>query len=161
MTVNQVAGWGSAAVVLVSVACGLWISGTPAESRLEQIDAARVHKLRSLTFAIDAYWQTNGELPARLDDLLDGFRLSEMPVDPESGERFEYLPGDSGSYELCADFARVSRGVAHPQESFWSHGAGRHCFQLAASASRLVAPGMRLPFPNRAPDPTPDPVPAG
>ncbi len=42
-----------------------------------------------------------------------------------------YHPSDTSQYQLCANFAREFRPAG--RSTFWTHPAGRYCFQLDAS----------------------------
>jgi len=128
VSVNRIAAVSSALVVAVAVTAGLWISGAPQTQRLERADERRLADLRSLTVAVQDYHDANGELPDRLQVLVDGIRLSELPLDPLRGEPYDYAREGTTAFRLCARFDRPSP----PQSSrgFWRHGAGHHCFDF-------------------------------
>lgn len=51
--------------------------------------------------------------------------------DPGTMEVYEYRPLDDRRFELCAAFEReTGQSPAAFAAGFWSHGAGRRCFQL-------------------------------
>ena len=62
-------------------------------------------------------------------------------VDPVTRERFGYrlLDRAEGEYELCAVFEAADstggRGGSIYAPSFWNHGVGRHCFEIAAGTA--------------------------
>ena len=140
MKKDRFAAVAAAAVVAGAAAAGLFFSGSPGEQRLQRLDERRTQDLWSIAREIDGYWDRTGELPGFLDDVVvGGRRLSDVPVDPVTGESYEYdLADRAGSgYILCAVFARASEETARPD--FWRHEAGRWCFSFG--------PGMSIPRP--------------
>jgi len=134
MNAHRVAAYVSTAVVAVAVAVGLYVAGSPAEQRLQRLDGRRVADLQRLERAIDLHYTRTGELPAALDRLVDGRLLSSLPRDPETDEPYELNVTDDARFELCAEFRRAS--TLEPGDSFWSHGAGRQCFEFDYSDRR-------------------------
>ncbi|MFQ5538713.1 MAG: DUF5671 domain-containing protein [Gemmatimonadota bacterium] len=123
------------AAVTVSVIAGIVLVGTPAEGRIQQLDAARVEDLRSIMNAADRFWKKNERLPSTLDELARDPREAINTLDPGSGEPYEYRKVGENAYELCAAFDRASpESPGRPRADFWRHGAGRHCFALEAKA---------------------------
>ena len=51
-------------------------------------------------------------------------------------DAYEYRPLDDRKFELCAVFERESAQASAFAAGFWSHGAGRRCFQLIARELR-------------------------
>ena len=130
----------AAAVVACAVLAGLYFSGSPGEQRLLRLDERRAQDLWAISNAIEGYWDRTGELPLFLEDVVvGGMRLSEAPLDPATGEPYEYDPIDLAgfAYVLCADFARASEETS--RADFWRHEAGRSCFSLG--------PEMSIPHP--------------
>ena len=119
--------------VIAAVVAGLVFLGSRTEERLRQMDQKRVDDLRNIASAIDLYWTRQQRLPASLEDLSQQPGLSLKIRDPATEQLYEYQAHAAGSYELCATFERDSaeRSLAHGSD-FWSHGAGRQCFQLEA-----------------------------
>ena len=139
MTVNRITAIVSSAVVIVAIAAGLYLGGSPGEQRMVRMDERRVQDLNQLANAVQIYWQQQDELPANLDLLLDGQRLRAMPVDPASGTAYRYVPqGDR--FELCASFDRST--LDSERMAFWQHPAGEHCFAFEAAA--IILPPRRL-----------------
>lgn len=134
MSMNRIAAWASLVAVGAAVAAGLWLAGSPAEQRLLRLDDQRVADLGRLVRLLNLRWQATESLPAALDGLVDGQRLSRIPLDPETDAPYEYRTTGPGSYELCAVFSTPSRAEA--AGSFWSHGAGRQCFAFDVPARR-------------------------
>jgi hypothetical protein len=126
MSVQRTAAFGSIAVVVAAVVAGLFILGSPAEQRLLRLDDRRVEDLRSLSRAADFRWTEDGNLPATAPELVDGQSLSRLPVDPSSGQPYEYRITAPRAFEVCGVFERPSR--AADAGDFWFHEAGRRCF---------------------------------
>ncbi|HKJ10366.1 MAG TPA: hypothetical protein VKA76_14870 [Gammaproteobacteria bacterium] len=120
-------------VVIATIIGGLSLIGSPSQERMRRLEMRRVADLRGIAAAMDRYWTRHGSLPKSLDALERERGFSIEPTDPETRRPYEYRPGTRGAYSLCADFAEAS---AQEQESrpekFWSHGAGRQCFDLHA-----------------------------
>jgi hypothetical protein len=49
--------------------------------------------------------------------------------DPVTGAPYEYAARGPEQYTLCAVFA----GGSADEADFWSHGAGRQCFEMVAN----------------------------
>lgn len=130
MSVEKAAAVLSAVVFVAAVAAGLVVSGSPGEQRLRRFDDQRVSDLMELSRALDAYWDSESVLPASLDLVVDGRRLTRVPVDPATDAAYEYLVDAPDAYRLCADFARPSGEDA--RGDFWAHEAGRACFSFSA-----------------------------
>jgi Domain of unknown function (DUF5671) len=130
--------------VLLVIAGGLVLSGSPGHERLRQLDAQRVGDLVSLSAAINAYRHDQLALPDSLPQLLasaEPGRPGSMR-DPVSGRLYEYRALDSLRYELCAEFAIADSltGRFAPQDQgseFWRHGPGHTCFTFHAPRTAL------------------------
>jgi hypothetical protein len=121
------------AVTVVSVIAGIVIVGSPAQGRLEQLDAGRISDLQSITYAIDAAFRADGMLPTSLDELSRDPRTQVNTMDPGTLAPYEYLVIDEDSYQLCATFDRdASDPALRAPTAFWTHPAGRHCFDVEA-----------------------------
>ena len=96
------------------VGIGLYLSGSPATARQEELDERRVDALREAKAEVHGYWRTHHRLPPAID--------SVSPV--------EYRAINDSVYELCAVFTYGSPDRAGFE---WRHPAGRHCFILLAS----------------------------
>lgn len=119
-------------VVVATVTTAIVITGTPSERRMVKLDERRVDDLQRLTLAIDEFMETQGQLPPDLATVAAHPGRQLALVDPVTSQAYEYAPGDSGKYRLCAVFTTdtaVTR--AHPSAT-WDHGIGRHCFERRA-----------------------------
>jgi hypothetical protein len=114
------------ATVAAAVAAGLVFTGSPAQQRQLRFDERRVADLNRLNWAITAYSQENRTLPIHLQDLVNGRNLDVLPLDPASGESYEYVAMGPDAFELCAVFSLTSKDVI--PSDFWHHDAGRRCF---------------------------------
>jgi len=121
--------------VLAVVIVGVTLLDSPAQERLRRLDERRVDNLRSISAELDIYWTREGTLPSSLEDLSSEPGVFIELYDPETGQPYEYRVLDSETYELCAEFARdTADGQGRPYRDYWSHGQGRHCFELKAQA---------------------------
>ncbi len=136
MTLNRLVAIAATVVVIIAGLAGLYLSGSPAEQRLLRMDERRVRDLNQLANATQRYWQEQGELPATLQQLVDGRRLNKLPVDPDSGQAYEYTAGDK-EFSLCAGFSRPSEATTTIE--FWQHPAGDHCYEFDTTV--IMPPG--------------------
>jgi hypothetical protein len=120
-------------IAVVAVIGGaLYLLGSPSAERARSLDARRIDDLRGLQLAADVYWTRHRRLPSSMQELVQQPGSSISPRDPEVDRPYEYRQSDAKMYELCATFDGSSAGVA----GFWSHGAGRQCFQLNVRESK-------------------------
>lgn len=119
------------AVVAAAVIAGMYVIGSPAEQRLRRLDEAQTQDLISTSYALDAYWRRNQQLPGSLDELLRDRDASAILAGIDVQSTQEYMPRGPATYQLCAAFNRPSSEPrAVPGGVFWTHGEGRQCFQL-------------------------------
>ena len=126
MNGHRLAVAGSIAAVVAAVLAGLWSIGSPSEQRLRRLDERRVSDLTQLSQAVHWYHTERRALPAAASDLVNGNRLSRLPVDPSTEEPYEYRVTGERQFELCAVFARSSR--SEYADDFWYHDAGQRCY---------------------------------
>jgi len=126
----------------IAVVAGFVIAGSPMRERQLQFDDRRVNDLSMLQSQIVYYWQGKEVLPPNLAALQDDIIGFIPPVDPRTGESYEYRPLGGTAFELCATFELPSEGdsrdiyVAPPVTKpidgsvtdTWQHDAGRTCF---------------------------------
>lgn len=125
-------------VVVAAVIAGIYVIGSPAEQRLRRMDETRTQDLIATTYALDAYWRRNQQLPASLDELLQDRDASAILAGIDVQSTQEYMPRGPATYELCAVFNRPSsESRAEPGGVFWSHGEGRECFVLEVETQNL------------------------
>jgi hypothetical protein len=128
MNGHRLAVAGSIAAVVAAVAAGLWVIGSPGEQRLRRLDERRASDLVQLSQAVIWHHNERRALPASAAELVDGRRLSRLPLDPATDEPYEYRVTGERKFELCAAFARASR--AEDANDFWYHEAGRRCYEF-------------------------------
>ncbi len=153
----RIAAGAAAVIVLTSLIAGFLIVGSPATQRQRRFDDQRIQDLQTLQSQIVNYWTLKQKLPDSLDELKDSISGFTAPVDPETGQPYEYRTGDKLTFQLCADFRiasalseqRGSKFLPTPampygrsgdvQNKNWTHGAGRACF------SRTIDPELYKP----------------
>ena len=126
-----------AAAAAVAVVAGLVALGSPAEQRLERLDARRAQDLDAISRAIDRHEATHERLPATLDELQRSSDVQVAITDPVTREPYGYEAGEGTAYELCATFERATgQREFRRGRPFSRHEAGRHCFPRRAEADR-------------------------
>ncbi|HEX2466172.1 MAG TPA: hypothetical protein VHR17_16235 [Thermoanaerobaculia bacterium] len=122
----------AAVAVIGAVVAGLIVLGPPREQRARRLDDRRLDDLREIAGAVDLHWTRDGRLVASLEEVKMELRPSS-DRDPETGEPYVYEPLGADRYRLCATFSGATPTEAYrPRSEFWTHGAGRHCFELEA-----------------------------
>ena len=150
-------------LALVFIVYGIMVTGTPGQQRAFQFDQRRVSDLQQISYAVNAYWQSNGKLPASFEDLKDQpYYYIQSVTDPKTEAPYEYRPFGSESlrleevigdkiYELCAVFetdssktaTRFKMQVPYSEQS-WEHAIGRTCFAREVQELRKDAvPALR------------------
>ena len=128
MNVSRVAALAASVVIVAAIGIGLYLTGPPGEQRLGRFDQQRVMHLTQIRQSVDEYWRTHRALPARVDEDVIGITMQRVPRDPENDAGYEYEVRGDDAYRLCAVFNRAS--ADHLADEFWSHDAGRHCFDF-------------------------------
>ncbi len=148
----KMAGLAAGAVVLIAIASGFFILGSPAEVRLVRLDAQKVSDLQNIQWQVVNYWQQKEKLPVSLDELKDPLSGAVIPVDPQTGESYTYEVTGRLSFKLCATFNKEGVGdiYAAPrpvavegkgvESDSWQHAAGEVCFD------RTIDPERYPPF---------------
>ena len=126
-----------AAAATVAVVAGLVALGSPADQRLERLDARRAEDLDAISRAIDRHEVTHERLPATLDELQRRSDVQVAITDPVTREPYGYEAGEGTAYELCATFERATGEREFRRgRPFSRHEAGRHCFPRRAELDR-------------------------
>lgn len=152
----RMVGWATAALILLSIAAGFFIMGTPGQIRLYRFDEQKTSDLQNIQWQVVNYWQQKERLPATLAELSDPISGFVVPVDPQTGESYRYERISALSFALCATFNAENRSVstsypiARPVpigvekgigvEDNWQHRAGEVCFK------RTIDPERYPPF---------------
>lgn len=130
----------SSVAILAAIVAGFFIVGSPKAQRAARMDQQRVYDLQSIQSQALNYWTQKEVLPATLDELKDPFSGYQAPVDPLTGEAYEYTVKGELEFEVCAVFetqAAAKEGAgARPMmytpyaetTEVWEHGIGRICF---------------------------------
>lgn len=143
-------------VILLAIILGFSVIGSPQKQRLLRHDNQRLMDLQSLQWSVTNYYQQTRMLPASLNDINDGLTGSYVPVDPQTGEQYEYRRTGQLSFEICATFNLPQEeqysemypnmpipvdmyGKMAPNDS-WDHEAGRACF------TRTINPALYPPY---------------
>lgn len=147
--------FGSVVCVLFFVTIAVGVIDGPQTMRERKFDAERIARLTSVAFALDCYWQREGEsLPESLQELRDWSARSQRRTrshwycqpgeisDPDSGAPFSYRIIASPRYELCAVFLGDEHdtsegpyyrlGNSREGDRFRNHEAGENCFEVTA-----------------------------
>jgi hypothetical protein len=134
----RILAWIVSVIILISLAAGFFIIGTPAAQRDRKFDDQRINDLQTLQAEIVNYWSRKESLPETLTNLEDSISGYVVSMDPKSGLPYEYNIIDPLSFELCATFSRTSKNFDSrtvkpfsPYDSFqqnWEHEIGRTCF---------------------------------
>ena len=145
--------WRVVAAVLVigSTVAGFSVLGTPATQRAYRYDSQKVSDLQNIQWQVVNYWQQKGAMPATLEQLQDPISGFIVPIDPQTGESYEYSKTGTLAFDLCADFNKPTQAmngsltrVAYPEPvgkigsigDTWQHEVGRTCF------SRTIDPEL-------------------
>ncbi len=143
--VARTAGVIALLVVIISIALGFLILGSPFTQRLLRFDERKLNDLQSIQGQAVYYWQQKNVLPKSLSLLTDEIGGFAAPVDPQTGKPYDYRVIADKQFELCADFNQpslnlksrelVSRpsppppaGLIGSGNETWQHQAGRSCF---------------------------------
>lgn len=141
-------------LVVVSVALGFSVIGSPRTQRLMRYDDQKISHLQTIQNQIVYFWQAKSELPETLDDLQDPLSsyYEPMPVDPQTSASYVYTKKNAFTFELCAEFntaTRYPKTQSSPRQyeenirnENWTHAAGYTCFE------RTIDPQMYPPFKN-------------
>jgi hypothetical protein len=152
----KMVNWGVGILVVVAVVAGFFIIGTPGEARKARIDERRVGDLQSIQSQIVYYYQQKQKLPTNLAELNDPLAYFTVPMDPETGQQYEYAKKGDLAFELCSTFSTEGNsmggyGRAYPVmpasvgikgTDNWQHGIGQTCFE------RTIDPELYPPYPK-------------
>jgi hypothetical protein len=125
------------ATVLAAVVAGIVILGSPKRQRQLKLDERRIEDLIDIQRDVNFYWQRHKALPPDLVTLSGEPGHGPPLKDPERGNPYELEITGAESCRLCAVFAFDSSEAPEPSRYYstesWTHGAGRHCFDLSIS----------------------------
>lgn len=145
--------WIAGGAMLVIVAAGFFIVGSPAKQRDIRFDDTRVQNLQAIQDQIIGYWQKKDKLPATLNDLTDSISGFVAPQDPETKTAYGYKITGTLAFELCANFKTSGQtNGASPYEPIirtspynynWNHAAGLVCFSRAIDSQLYKNPAPK------------------
>ena len=150
MKVTLWAAVASSAVIVVAICASLFVVGSPAKQRDARLDQSRVSGLQTVQSSLVQYWRDKEVLPENLTELEDDIIGYRNPLDPESGEMYEYAVTGELTFQLCATFTTESDGSdqgVYPMMydygymggnfDVWSHAQGRVCFDRTIDPDRF------------------------
>ena len=144
----RMVGLGAGVLVVLTIAAGFLIVGTPGQARHYRLDSQKVSDLQNIQSEIITYWQQKQKLPAKLTDLNDSLSYFTLPMDPQTGASYEYTATGSTSFSICATFNDASQpgmnveGRGVPTSPYgattdnWAHGAGHTCYARTIDPER-------------------------
>jgi hypothetical protein len=107
-------------MLVVAVAVGFSIIGTPAHERLIAIDAQTIDQMKSIAAELARDRHDRGTLPATLSRVHDG----------EAGSAISYRRLDASRFTLCSVFYTTS---SPDEEPGYAHRRGHVCFSYDVS----------------------------
>lgn len=122
-------------VVLMTIAYGFILVGSPEQQRARRFDEQRVQDLQNIQNEIVNYWVQKDTLPKDLNDLTNSISGYSAPKDSRTKESYEYVVSGPLMFQLCATFEtstvnqstdRVYKYGVYGQS--WDHSAGHVCF---------------------------------
>ncbi len=130
----------SVVVILLSIAWGFSVLGSPRTQRLIKYDTQKVTDLQNVSYQVEDYYRTNNKLP----DTLTNFAV---PLDQQSGQAYQYEKIGNNKYNLCAEFNSVSGDATQPNVYMrpigyqsWEHPAGHYCFEQTINPAQYPKP---------------------
>ncbi len=143
--------YATGALMILTIAAGFIIVGTPQHARLLRFDAQKISDLQTLQGEVLSYFQQNQTLPPSLSALTSALPGFSVPIDPQSGDTYTYHLAGKTSFELCATFnapsvSAVSFGPSAPAipagaalvgADNWQHVAGNVCFSRSVTPQTL------------------------
>jgi len=142
---SKTIGWIVSLIVVVSVAGGFFIIGSPQNQREVRFDQERVRDLQNIQSQLVVFWQQKETLPEDLEQLEDPLSGILIPDDPQTGESYTYRVLGDRVFELCAVFTTESiaderikiRSEFGFTDANWSHGIGEVCFERTIDPERF------------------------
>src|SRR3989344_7623930 len=87
-------------VFFIAVISGFFLAGSPMEERARRFDDIRVGHLFAIQEEIKFFWRAKQRLPQNIDELKNELRGFIPPVDPETGQAYEYNKKGEKNFEL-------------------------------------------------------------
>jgi len=135
--------YGSLALVIAALAASFFFIESPATVRARNHDRQVIVNLDQIDSAVNAYFNKNKIVPAKLEDLLadtsrEIYITEDALKDPATGKALEYAKKKTDTYEICADFNLSNKDKDtwdqyNPyMDERWKHDSGRQCFTKKA-----------------------------
>lgn len=145
----------SSVLIVVSIAGGFFLVGSPMHQRAIRMDDQRISDLQNIESQILNQWTLKAAIPKSLTELNDSLSGYIPPADPITKQPYVYTVKGELSFELCATFTnptspeQANRYKASPMmypspagiADNWSHAAGMVCFP------RSIDPQLYRPQP--------------
>lgn len=134
---------GASIIVIVAIALGIYIAGTPGSSRQQRFDDKRVQDLRTIHSEVQNIIYAGKPiegvpvkpLPNTLQEVANEAVYQQVVMtDPETSALYVYRVLDATRYQLCATFS-LERSQTY--DVFWNHPAGEHCYTIDATNVNL------------------------
>jgi len=135
---NRVISWSLAAIVVLVIVVGFYLSGSPFEQRRVRFDEQRLSDLQNIQYQITEYWIAKTALPSTLADVQSPLTGFVLPTDPNTHEAYGYEKIATLTFSLCATFDTTSESAIKNRNTyplkegtmdFWDHGTGKVCFE--------------------------------
>jgi hypothetical protein len=118
-------------VIVISVIAGLIAIGPPELQRKRKLDEQRLSDLANISQRVKFYSEQKKQLPPDISVLAKQPGV-KLPIDPETGQAYEYSVTGENAYRLCATFTLDSADQKETRyyvgANEWPHGIGRTCF---------------------------------
>jgi len=113
-----------AGAITLAVTCvaigGLYLAGNPALERARRIDSERVNSLDQLHYAVNAYYDSHGNLPESLPKLIASPNNNYINItDPETQTQYKYTIKSPEIYELCAVFTSDTSDLSTTKPNYY------------------------------------------
>jgi hypothetical protein len=152
----RMVAYGAGLVVVLAIAAGFFIMGSPSQVRLYRFDSQKVSDLQNIQWQIVNYWQQKESLPVTLQEIEDPLSGWMLPKDPQTGADYVYKRNSPLDFALCATFNADSKDARASSEAMpvraygtlegnFEHGKGEVCFD------RSIDPQRYPPFTKPAP----------
>ena len=132
-------------IILGSIIWGFAVLGSPATQRLYKYDEQKVNDLMNINNEVTNYYAMKGTLPNSLTDTSTQYYI--VATDTQTGRSYEYAKTGDTTYDLCAEFNKVSGSAdkaifATPPygSASWTHSAGHYCFAQTINPNMYSKP---------------------
>src|SRR3989338_1068779 len=161
----QSIGWATLCMVILAIALGFAVGGSPDTARKQGLDTQRTNDLREIANCVANFGASQNRLPDTIGELSESGRYaycSGRTLDPETGVQYEYRVVSSGmvtagvlegEFELCATFTTDSGEMISTEKTYvnmekdkWAtHESGRECDTESAILENNT--GKPAPYP--------------